>query len=259
MSDQRNWVLLRGLIREQRHWQQFPDVLRSYFPEDNIMLFDFAGNGRRNKEKSATTITAMTEDVRASVFEQSSHRPVYIIALSLGAMVAVEWMNRYPGECAGAVLISTSLRGLNPFYQRLLPANYLTILKSLFLTETIGQKEKRNLKMLSNMVAGDRKKSEVIIRQWVDYAKQNPVSATNGLRQLLAALRFHVPVSRPDVPMLVLSSLADHMVSPECSTTLARHWHLPIESHETAGHDIPLDDGEWVCEKIIAWVPAVEP
>ena len=258
MTDQRSWVLLRGLVREQRHWQKFPDVLGENFPDDNIILFDFAGNGQRNKEKSATTITAMTEDVRSFVFEQSNHRPVYIIALSLGAMVAVDWMNRYPEECAGAVLISTSLRGLNPFYQRLLPTNYLTVLKSLFITETIEQKEKRNLKLVSNIIAQDRTRSEAIISQWSDYAKQNPVSASNGLRQLMSAMRFHVPARRPEVPMLVLRSLADHMVSPECSATLARHWQLPIESHDRAGHDIPLDDGEWVCEKIAAWVAVAD-
>lgn len=250
----RTWVLLRGLVREQRHWGNFPDVLQTYFPDDKIILFDFPGNGKRNKEKSATTITGMTNEVRAYVSNRSTGQPVYIIALSMGAMVAVEWMNQHPEECAGAVLISTSLRGLNPFYQRLLPSNYPTILKSLILPENIHQKENRILHLVSNIVASDSSKKELIVNHWIDYAKQYPVSAINGLRQLIAAMRFHVPAQQPDVPILVLRSLADHMVSPECSATLARHWHLPIETHATAGHDIPLDDAEWVCGKIIQWL-----
>jgi len=254
MPNRRTWVLLRGLVREQRHWGNFPDVLQTYFPDDKIILFDFPGNGKRNKEKSATTITGMTNEVRAYVSNRSTGQPVYIIALSMGAMVAVEWMNQHPEECAGAVLISTSLRGLNPFYQRLLPSNYPTILKSLILPEDIHQKENRILHLVSNIIASDSSKKELIVNHWIDYAKQYPVSAINGLRQLIAAMRFHVPAQQPDIPILVLRSLADHMVSPECSATLARHWHLPIETHATAGHDIPLDDAEWVCEKIIQWL-----
>ena len=254
MPNRRTWVLLRGLVREQRHWGNYPDVLQTYFPDDKIILFDFPGNGKRNKEKSATTITGMTNEVRAYVSNRSTGQPVYIIALSMGAMVAVEWMNQHPEECAGAVLISTSLRGLNPFYQRLLPSNYPTILKSLILPEDIHQKENRILHLVSNIITSDSSKNELIVNHWIDYAKQYPVSAINGLRQLIAAMRFHVPAQQPDVPILVLRSLADHMVSPECSATLARHWHLPIETHATAGHDIPLDDAEWVCEKIIQWL-----
>jgi pimeloyl-ACP methyl ester carboxylesterase len=254
MPNRRSWVLLRGLVREQRHWGNFSDVLQTYFPNDEIILFDFPGNGKRNKENSATTITAMSNELRAYVSSRTTGQPVYIIALSMGAMVAVEWMNQHPEECAGAVLISTSLRGLNPFYHRLLPSNYLTILKSIIFTEDINQKENRILHMVSNIIASDSTKSEEIVSHWIDYAKQYPVSAINGLRQLIAAMRFHVPALQPDVPILVLRSLADHMVSPECSATLARHWHLPIETHATAGHDIPLDDAEWVCKKIVQWL-----
>ena len=254
MAGQRILVLLRGLVREQRHWESFPDVLRSHLPADKIILFDFAGNGQRNKERSATTIADMVDDVRSYVLQRSEGQPVFIVALSLGAMVAVEWMNRYPQDCAGAVLISTSLRGLNPFYQRLLPSNYLTVLKSLVFSESAHQKEIRNLKLVSNIIANDPSKSEAVIDHWVKFAKQTPVSGINGFRQLIAAMRFSLPANRPEIPMLVLSSSADRMVSPECSVTLAKHWDLAIETHATAGHDIPLDDSRWVADKIVKWL-----
>ena len=254
MPENRTWVLLRGLVREQRHWENFPDKLRLYFPDDDIILYDFPGNGRRYKEKSATTITAMLNDLRSFVRHQSVSKPVHIIALSLGAMVAVEWMNRQAEECAASVLISTSLRGLNPFYQRLLPATYPAIFRLLLLPVSNRQKESTSLKLVSNIVANDVAKSEIIINHWLAYAEQCPVSGINGLRQLLAANHFRVPKIRPDVPMLVLNSLADRLVSPQCSEKLADYWHLAIETHATAGHDIPLDDAEWVCEKIVKWL-----
>jgi pimeloyl-ACP methyl ester carboxylesterase len=254
MQAKRTWILLRGLVREQRHWEGFPDVFQTYLPDDEIILYDFPGNGQRYKEKSAGSIIDMVDDVRSFALNRSANQPVYIVALSLGGMAAVEWMNRYPKDCAGAVLISTSLRGLNPFYQRLLPSNYPAIIKSLILPGNLHQKESRNMDLVSNIIANDPIKRDTTIKHWVSYAEQCPVSALNALRQLLAATRFQVPAHRPEVPILVLRSLGDQLVSPRCSLSLARHWGLALQTHETSGHDIPLDDGDWVCQKIRFWL-----
>lgn len=41
----RTWVLLRGLVREQRHWEQFPALLATQLPGDRVLCLDLAGNG----------------------------------------------------------------------------------------------------------------------------------------------------------------------------------------------------------------------
>jgi pimeloyl-ACP methyl ester carboxylesterase len=202
MTNQRILVLLRGLVREQRHWQDFPDILHSYFPDDKFILYDFPGNGRRYKETSATSITDMVNDVRAFV-RKDTKQPVYIIALSIGAMVAVEWANKHPDEYAGAVLISTSLGGLNPFYKRLLPSTYPTIIKSLIFPADITQKEMGNLNLVSNIIANDETKRDAVINHWVSYAKQYTVSRENGFRQLISAMRYRVPRRCSDVQMFL--------------------------------------------------------
>lgn len=250
----RVWVLLRGLTREQRHWGDFPETLQARFPDDEIVLYDSPGNGLRYKEKSKTTIIDMVDDVRSHLLYKSIRQPVHIIALSLGGMVAIEWINKYPDECASATLISTSLRGLNPFYQRLLPSAYPAVFYSLLLSKDARENETASLKLISNIISDDKIKKEQTINRWVVYAEQCPVSGINGLRQLLAAIRFRVPKRRPDIPMLVLSSSQDHLVSPECSVSLAKYWNLPIHTHDESGHDIPLDDGDWVCRKISQWL-----
>ena len=262
--NKRRWVLLRGLVREQRHWNDFPEIFKRYFPQDQLILHDFAGNGKRYGEKSATSIKGMVEDIRYTLISESRAsdtfvanrlgQPVHIIALSLGAMVATEWMVRYPDECAASVLISTSMKGLNPLHQRLLPATYPSIIRSLLLPGSLENKESRNLKLVSNLAAKDTARREKLISQWADYAREYPVSAANGLRQLIAAARFHIPLEKPAQPVLILRSLEDHLVSPQCSATLADHWQKPMQSHEAAGHDIPLDDADWVCVKILEWL-----
>jgi len=255
----RRWVLLRGLVREQRHWNDFPEIFKRYFPNDQLVLHDFAGNGKRFREESATSIQGMVEDIRYtlaadSFASDSIGQPVHIIALSLGAMVATEWMIQYPDECAASVLISTSMKGLNPLHQRLLPSTYPTIIRSLLVPGSLEQKESRNLKLVSNIAADDETRRETLIRQWASYARECPVSARNGLRQLIAAARFLLPDKKPGQPVLILRSSADHLVSPECSAILAEHWHKTLQTHETAGHDIPLDDADWVCRRIVEWL-----
>ena len=166
----------------------------------------------------------MIEDVRSFLIDQPIQQPVYIIDLSLGCMVTVEWMSRHPEESVDTILVSTSLRGLNPFYQRLLPSSYPAIFKSLFFPENVHRHETKNMKLVSNIVANDAIKREMVIDQWGNYAKQFPVTGMNGLRQLLTATRFSVPTERPIAPILILRSLTDKMVSPECSLALSNQW-----------------------------------
>jgi pimeloyl-ACP methyl ester carboxylesterase len=250
----RSWLLLRGLTRERRHWEDFPEIFAGHFPHDRITFHDYAGNGARYREQSANSISAMVEDARAVV--NSRDQPVYIIGISLGSMVAIDWLTRYPAEVSAAVLVSTSLKGLSPFYQRLLPGNYPAIIRSLLYRRDYRRNELNNLNMVSSMLVHDAQRSHEIIDHWVSYAKEYPVSAYNALRQLQAATRYRLDVrqAKPDVPMLVLRGMQDHMVSPKCSQRFAEHWQLPIRTHQEAGHDIPLDDPQWVCEKIRAWL-----
>jgi hypothetical protein len=50
-----------------------------------------------------------------------------------------------------------------------------------------------------------------------------------------------------------LNSLGDRLVDPACSQAIGQHWETELIQHPTAGHDLPLDDGEWTTEKIAEW------
>ena len=96
--------------------------------------------------------------------------------------------------------------------------------------------------------------TEQLIQRWVSYAEENPVLTSNALRQLMAATRYRVPNVKPDVPILLLRSKNDNLVNSQSSVSLAQNWLLPIETHPLAGHDLTLDDGDWVYEKISHWL-----
>lgn len=237
------WVLLRGLMRESRHWGKFYDLFREQ--GNRVIALDFPGNGRLHAQKSKTSVAAMADYCHEQL-ERSGHAPPYrVLALSLGAMVAVAWSRQYPDDLEKLVLINTSLAPYSPFYHRLRPANYAALIRFL-INGTAVQREKLILRLTS------AKQPQGILEQWVRYAEQYPVTRANILRQLFAASRYRAV--RPSVPVLLLAAEHDRLVDVRCSLKLAANWHCELRLHPDAGHDLPLDDPVWVTQQVREWI-----
>lgn len=251
----RTWVLLRGLIREQRHWEGFAEVLAARFPDDRIVTMDLPGNGELWQQNSPTRVEGMVASLRAGLSARGLRPPFHLLALSLGGMVTVSWMTDYPGEVAGAVLVNSSVARFSPFWQRLKPANYGTILRDGLLTRSLLRKERAILAMTTNLL--DDCQRENVAQRWAAYAAERPVSRANSLRQLLAASRFRAPIRLPSgVPVVILNGGGDRLVDPACSRAMARGWGLPLHVHPEAGHDLTLDAGNWVAERLVELFPS---
>ena len=246
-----SWVLLRGLMREQRHWGGFPAELAQALPGAAIVTPDLPGNGQRHAMRSATTVAQMVEFCRADLRARGVPAPWSLLALSLGGMVAVEWASRYPDEIERCVLINTSMRPYSRFHQRLRWQNYPAILK-LLAQGGVENQERLILRLTSRR--GDTAQRAALLAQWLDYQREYPVTRANALRQLWSAARFRAPAQRPAVPTLILSSAGDQLVDPRCSANLARAWQAPHAVHPDAGHDLPLDDGAWVAAQVAGWL-----
>ena len=243
------WILLRGLTRESRHWGAFPQMLHDACPAMATHTLDLPGNGRLNEQASPTHVEAMAEHCRMQLREQGIAPPYFLLAMSLGAMVAVAWMSRHPEEIGGGVLINTSLRPFSPFHHRLRPHNYLPLARLLLHGGTVEERERTILRLTS--CNAERPET---LAAWAAHARQNPVSSRNALRQLLAAARYRAPAAKPAPPMLILASTQDRLVNPRCSRRLARCWKTDFAEHPGAGHDLPLDDGPWVAEQVSLWL-----
>ena len=246
------WVLLRGLTRESGHWGRFPEQLRACLPGASVVTLDLPGSGRWHGSPCPARIGALVDDCRQQLDALGARRPIHLLALSLGAMVAVDWAHHWPDELAGCVLINTSLRPLSPFYPRLRPANYPALLRLALLPHGAREREAAILRLTSARALA----LTAVIDDWVAIRQARPVSATNALRQLWAAARYRAPSYPPEVPMLLLASERDSLVDPCCSQRLARAWGLPIALHPSAGHDLPLDDGPWLAEQVRCWAEA---
>jgi len=248
------WILLRGLTRESRHWGGFPQHFAAALGDIRVHAPDLPGNGRLNDLNSASTVDAMCDDLRERLRAQGMTPPYHLLALSLGAMVAVAWAVRHPEEIGACVLINTSLRAGNPFWQRLRPAAWATLLRLAW----PGTGDDSRERLILALTSRQHPTPDAIVRRWLDYGRERPVALRNALRQLLAAARYRGPAAPPAVPLLVLASRHDALVDPRCSRQIARAWNAAFAEHPEAGHDLPLDDGAWVAEQVRGW-PAAFP
>lgn len=243
------WVLLRGLAREARHWGRFPALLERQLPSgDAVLALDLPGNGALSRARSPWSIEGMAAAARRQRAERDARAPCVLVTLSLGGMVALEWAAQAPQEVEACILINTSAGGLSPPWQRMRPRRWPAGIRSL----VPGRVDARERAI--HAMTSARPADPAVLAQWVDYARSQPVTATNMLRQVVAAARFRG--TRPPVPTLLLASHGDRLVSPECSRVMARAWQLALREHPWAGHDLPLDDPDWILEQVARWWPA---
>jgi pimeloyl-ACP methyl ester carboxylesterase len=243
------WILLRGLTREAAHWGPFPGVLQATVPDAKIVLLDLPGNGQFHQSRSPVTVNAMVQACRSELAQRGIAPPYRLLALSLGAMVAIEWARSAPDAVAGCVLINTSVRPFSPFFHRLRPCNYPKLLGMALTPYGPRSLEERVWELTSNQ----RVPQAGTVADWTAVRRARPVARGNALRQLVAAARFRAPLAAPCPNTLVLASQADGLVDVRCSQALARAWACPLALHPWAGHDLPLDDPDWVAAQIGQW------
>lgn len=238
----KSWVFLRGLTREKNHWGTF----RSDFEKQlqvKVHCVDFPGVGDFFQMQSPSTI----EDISDHVVMQSSHiqEQSWILAHSMGCLVALEWMKREPHRFFGAVFINTSIRGISSPFRRLKPAGIMNFAR-IGISKNSRKKEELKFSLSSN----NETIKEQTIQQWMDIQHQRPVTLATTFNQIKAAALYKA--SKPRYPVLFLNSLGDKLVSPTCSNDIAKKWDMPIRTHPWSGHEIMLDDPQWLIDQIKA-------
>lgn len=244
------WILLRGLIRESRHWGDFPAIFQRHFPDAEILTPDLPGNGTLNGMRSPLTIDAMVDHCRTWLASRQHSEPVYLLGLSMGGMLAVRWAQRYPQELGGCVLINSSLKNFSPFHQRLQWRSYMALFRMLGNLRDATACERLVWEMTSSRQPVDSR----TLQQWVEFRRERPVSMGNTLRQLTAASRCRAADHAPAVRLLVLAAERDRLVSPICSKQIAQAWKADLRLHPDAGHDLALDDGKWIAGEVRNWM-----
>ncbi len=243
------WILLRGLAREKDHWGEFPAQLSERLKGARVLSLDLPGAGEFHKTPSPSSIAEIALLVRRQWEQQKPDaQPVGLVAVSMGAMVALEWIRQAPEEVSGAVIMNSSLRSLSSPHERLRFQMWTHFLRSL-VAQNPEARERQILKIISQRL----EVHEQVALEWGKIYRRRPVKRINVLRQVLAASRFDIDEWPYTHPILLLCGLGDRLVEPSCSEALHKKFGWPLRQHPWAGHDITLDDGPWVAEQVASW------
>ena len=253
MKMKNEFVLIRGLGREAGHWLDFPQQLCQEFLDWSVVTEDLPGFGKRRHLPFPRNIEGVTEAMRNDILSRPAAKRV-LVAVSLGGMVAADWIFRYPEDFAAAVVINTSFNGISTAFERLQVEGFYSLARAALEKEPTDR-ERWVLQLISN----HRTERERALPVWTEIQRQRPVDPRVFLTQLWAASRFRVPRGRPEIPVLVVSSRRDRMVNPVCSERIAKRWRAAHVVHPTAGHDLPLDDGLWLARTIFQWLETTWP
>lgn len=239
-------LLIRGLAREKRHWYGFDEQVQNTFPNDKVVCIDIPGAGKYNKINAPVSIPKIQNFIRKEFLKENSTEELHIVAISLGGMIALNWASSFPVEPQSLVLMNSSVASISPIHHRLKPAAIKLILKIVLQTNSYSR-ERKIADLVSNLTS---QKKDEIAQVFSEYAMNTPITLENAMRQITAAIKFKPNFATIKCKGLILTSKNDNMVDNKCSYAIHKKLHWPLKTHPIAGHDLSLDDPDWVCHQL---------
>ncbi len=231
-------LFLRGLTREINHWHGFPEKF-SKATGIPVLTLDLPGAGMFHQMTSPKKLDLYVEFLRSKIEKGS---PLVLIGISMGGMIALRWATLYPHEVGKIFIINSSATNLSSAKERFNLSEWRVLL-NILLTKSAEKKENLILNLTTNKLSeADKIKAAAF---FVEVQKKHPVSIISSLNQLWAASKFEL-FYPPKSPVVVISALGDRLVDPTCSKKLSEVLKAPLEVHPDAGHDLPLDDPQWL-------------
>ncbi|MBC7545114.1 MAG: alpha/beta hydrolase [Candidatus Sericytochromatia bacterium] len=245
-----NWLFLRGLLREQRHWQSLPQVFEQTVTGAKVYCLDMPGIGTEKHRPSPRSIAEIVEDLRARWLDLKAAHPGEwsIYSVSLGSMCGLLWCQTYPDDFKRLVVTGTSISNLSPFHHRF-RLEHAPLIPRMFINPVDAVREKAILQA----TVSNRTPIDALAQEYSLFSLDLPTFRRTGLSQLYAGSRLKL---KPGLktPLLVLNSHGDKLVNPACSERVAAFFQAPLVSHPWSGHDLPLEDPAWVGTQVQHWV-----
>jgi len=243
------WILIRGLARCAAHWGSFTNELEGRI-KTGVIAVDLPGFGVHLNLPGPTAIEQMAQHVLTQIQQQTNSEEKFaLLGISLGGMVAAEVAAMVPHQVRQMVLINTSARRFSPFYHRLQPTAYPQLVRALLSLSAESREP-----VLQALISNRPDLRQQTVAEWLAIQQQFPCKTRAIANQLTAAARYHGRPLNPCEKSLLLVSAGDRLVHPDCSIRMAEAWQVPLNIHPSAGHDLPLDDPEWVINCITRWL-----
>ncbi len=242
----KNWIFLRGLARETRHWGKFPKLFQEGFPASHHYVLEIPGVGKKFDQTPPIQLERYCDLLREELLElKRTHEGDWgVLAISMGAMIGMLWANRYPHDFKEGIFLNSSAGNLSSIKERFSP-QAMKMVGDLFFKEDYVERERAILNLTTKRITV----TDELVQEYAKYSEEFPIKRKNFLRQIYAASRFKVPVELPFSP-IILNGQFDSLASPKCSDILANHFRVPVYRDPESGHDLPLDHPEWIIETL---------
>ncbi len=246
--------LVIGLTKEGAHWDDtFVENLKKKFNTDDVITVDLPGSGQFLDKKSPLSMEGIVKETRAhySKFLQGDSHNI-MVSVSLGGMVATEWIKHYPADFEKFVIINSSFRGFSPVHKRVQP----WAMKKFFNVFLAGTDEDREHHVI-DLCSNNADMYDHTKHKWVKLAKEGSMAKSNIVRQLLAATRYS-PDHKPEIPTLIIAARHDKLAHFSCSESLQEKWNkdLHIFEQEHIGHGAHIDAPDELATVIHDWAIA---
>lgn len=235
-----NYVFIRGLARNKYHWYGFEKL---FAHNSDIIMLDIPGNGEFNKLDSKITIEENTEILREQFLKLKKNGPYTLIGISLGGMIAIDWLNRFESDFERIIVINTSAKNLARPWQRFNLKMAIAIPMLLFSSDKVI--ESNILKQTLN-----KKKIDFELLHSALNLRQFKTTKINFFKQLFSASKFIFPLNLNAEKLIVVYSENDRLVSSLSSKKIIELTNCRGIVHPSAGHDLPLDDAAWLFKTI---------
>lgn len=243
------YFLLRGLARESRHWGSFVPLLASLPGTASVVAMDLPGTGTNYYEPPRHDLKATLSFLTTCYQEDLAYEgPKCLIGISLGGMLTWEWLRQSPDLFSHAVLVNSSFAGLSPLWERLTPFALKQFARVFQHRHSLRARESIILEMVSN-----RDVTAETLQTWEHINWDRYINFVTIAKQLWLARSCQFkpfPANTQSPKGLVLCSNGDRMVNPRASRKLAAATGFAFAAHPDAGHDIPLDDPDWLAQVI---------
>lgn len=236
-------VLMRGLIRDQRHWYGFDVLLRrefkSYFRR--IVTIDLPSS---SSLKECFVDLVDIKKVSDQLVEAMPEGKILVVGVSLGALAALQIRTLYPEKISALVMINSSHPKLASPFERIKVLPAFRILWSRLFGPLAAEKS-----ILRFTINDEVKRAEVSQKMLLSYLDR-PWMFKQLFSQLILAMRsIHLP-QEVGATTLILSSSEDNLVPASNSRNLAEALFARHIIHKTAGHDLSTEDPDWCLREI---------
>ncbi|MFQ5767163.1 MAG: alpha/beta fold hydrolase [Acidobacteriota bacterium] len=146
-------LFLHGITGSHRYYARKVQPLRENY---QLLLLDLPGFGDSAKPRTDYTIEFYRDTVRNTVEASGcQHRPLHIVAHSLGALIALEYTLKYPDQVDRLVILSLprfqNARAAHRYFQHGSP-NYRRLLNEHSVRKTLSQWRRTGLAMALHYV-----------------------------------------------------------------------------------------------------------